>query len=254
VFRQHAYPQRATIPNPAASSARPVRCHSLREAGSCSAPGLLAHAHPACVPAAGKRANSNYWKGVASKLDVWARVVVPSLYVFCLLAIFHLDLTDDYETDPTSEMFNGLGPRQLSDRGVKSVLVYFCVIVTCALCGYIMHRFNVKEDARRQAKYLEVSSTATDEILHKLKTSRTQGNNVHASSSSDSSGSVARLDGVVSGGPPTCTRRRVHCAAVEVEGNTNTASSATPSLYATPVQGTQGASVSCCEVQVDLDH
>mgnify|MGYP001315956434 CR=1 FL=1 len=36
-------------------------------------------------------------KGVAQRVDSWARVATPTLYAFCLLVVFNLEMRDDYE-------------------------------------------------------------------------------------------------------------------------------------------------------------
>lgn len=67
--------------------------------------------------------------------------------VLALVIIFHLELSDNYDTDPRTEMFSGLGPARITNRGVVVIVIYLCVCSICAgmwgmakYCEYCTHK------------------------------------------------------------------------------------------------------------------
>ena len=43
--------------------------------------------------------NNTYWRKVAEESDAWCRMIIPALYLFSLVVLFNVDMTDNY-ADP----------------------------------------------------------------------------------------------------------------------------------------------------------
>ena len=115
-----------------------------------------------------KRHNNAYWRNAADRLDSISSVVVPCTYVLCLLFLFHLDLRDEYATDQTAEMFQGLGIASLSTRGIITIAGY-CAAVLCVLVAWVlMKSLSARETKRQQKRVLETGRAAFTHAAEKV--------------------------------------------------------------------------------------
>ena len=72
------------------------------------------------------------WKRVADRIDTYARFTIPPVYIFAMLVLFHVDLTDDYLINPERQMNDERGiSTRLSSRGIilACVFVFGTIVV-----------------------------------------------------------------------------------------------------------------------------
>jgi len=82
----------------------------------------------------GKRTrNQVYWQSIAHNLDSWARVGVPTIYIFGLIIMFHLELSDEYLSNDNAKMFKGVLRVRLNAQGQVWVGAY---LGTCCVIGF----------------------------------------------------------------------------------------------------------------------
>jgi len=131
------------------------------------------------------RRNNTYWKKVADDVDNWSRVVVPFMYFFALIAVFNLDLSDEYNTNPNGAMFSGIPNRaKLSTSGSIYLTVYLAVAASFTAAWALMKRVaertkrmeaqSIKEAARMAATRAR-SATAETENASRLEGESSSG-------------------------------------------------------------------------------
>ena len=57
-----------------------------------------------------KRAIQAYWKSCSEQMDSLFSTIIPAVYMIVLGILFNMTMTDDYLTDNTAEMYEGVGP------------------------------------------------------------------------------------------------------------------------------------------------
>lgn len=114
------------------------------------------------------RRNKKYWKEMADWTDSWARIIVPALYGLTLLLVFNLDLSDNYLTDASAPMFNGMGPAAIRpDRGV-AMLTSYCIIAFVCFGMYVFMKSTAAADkVKRDAALKQAASRVAEAASEK---------------------------------------------------------------------------------------
>ena len=139
--------------------------------------------------ASGRTRNRVYWKGKADSCDRWARAVIPTAYVLCLILLFNLDLTDHYADGdddsgagsggalvsqppppPPPQRIRGLGPFALRPEGIIGVVVYGTAMLVAVLAGIQLHKQAQREGEREQERLEKASRTSVQTRIARMGT------------------------------------------------------------------------------------
>ena len=111
--------------------------------------------------------NSVYWHGVAASLDGWARYVLPGVYIFALIILFNLDLSDRYADGALTQeeqAFYGFGPTSLTTTGIVMIFVYSLGIVAISYSTHRLNWISKKREAEVQAKLKDASRASAEDM------------------------------------------------------------------------------------------
>ena len=114
--------------------------------------------------------NKVYWNGVANSLDGWARYVLPGLYIFVLIIVYNLDLTDNYadaSLTQTEQAFYGFGPASINAQGTAMIIIYTVGVIVVTFASYKLNRISTMKEAKLQ-EVLKAASRDSVEDMTKL--------------------------------------------------------------------------------------
>ena len=131
--------------------------------------------------------NKVYWGAVSDRVDSFARLGVPSLYILALIIVFHIDLRDEYDKAETVGMFAGINRlSSLKPTGGAFIGGYCAVLLLIAIFWWLArsaaHKAEEKKkrdffmEARNAAQSLSTSSNELmTNIYQRAKASAEEG-------------------------------------------------------------------------------
>ena len=106
---------------------------------------------------------------MASSLDGWARWLGPALYIFVMIIVFNLDLTDRYADNSLTQAeqsFYGFGPASLTAQGTVMIIVYTVGVITVA---YASHKLNSISRLRAEELQAILKTASREEVENMTK-------------------------------------------------------------------------------------
>jgi len=92
-----------------------------------------------------------YWLTWSKAVDQWSRFWLPLLYTTTLGFLINMDLTDEYESNPMAEMFQGPGPVSMETVGlIQAMITPFVGIISLVTWFYMRRRSMMWKKRQRQ--------------------------------------------------------------------------------------------------------
>jgi hypothetical protein len=112
-----------------------------------------------------KNRNQVYWSAVSDRVDSFARLGVPSLYFLALIAIFHIDLRDEYDKAGSVRMFSGVNHlSSLSARGTAFICGYLVIALFCGVLWALARSAAQRADNRKKRQFFTNTRNASQSL------------------------------------------------------------------------------------------
>jgi nicotinic acetylcholine receptor len=113
--------------------------------------------------------NNSYWVSVGTEMEKKFRLIVPLVYIFALIILFHLDMSDNYKDDASASMFSGLAPNMsLNAFGVGLTVTYIVIIITAVVSTYYLQKKAAQAEKNTEEQQKQASRAVASDVAKRV--------------------------------------------------------------------------------------